>query len=444
MTGILLNVDDTETNRYAKARVLRHAGFTVLDAASGSEALALVASRRPDLVLLDVNLPDMTGLVVCERIKETWPDILVLQTSALYVSAGHRVRGLEGGADAYLSQPVEPDELIATVRALLRMRQAEERLRASEARMRFAQEVGGVGTWEWDPETDTHTWSESNYRLVGVPLDTPLDAAVANSTVHPDDRDRVERTARESVAAGTPFTMEYRVIHADGSQRWLLARADILDQRPGGGRLVGINIDLTRQKQAAIRQKVLIQELHHRVKNTLTIVQAIARQTLRGPGMDTVALAAFESRLANLANTHDLLMRDDLIGGTLQAIVTEAVAPYAGGNRARFTFSGPSVDIAPRVAVPIAMALHELATNAAKYGALSNESGSVAVAWAVLPHDRLSLSWTESGGPAVTPPTRQGFGSRLIERVLAHELEGSARLDYRPDGIVCQFDVASR
>ncbi|WP_181700159.1 sensor histidine kinase [Chthonobacter albigriseus] len=440
----ILNVDDTEQLRYAKTRLLIHAGYDVLEAATGAETLELVNARRPALVLLDVNLPDMSGLDVCARIKAHMPEVLVLQTSAHFVSADHRVRGLEGGADAYLTQPVDPAEMIATVKALLRIRRAEERLRRSEARMRLAQQAGGVGTWEWDLDSGIVVWSEANSKLIGSEPGGAMNFDTLLACVHPEDRSLYTEALAASAQTGTPLDCEFRVLHGDGSTRWLMSRADIHGRAQGlRGRLVGINIDLTLQKQADLRQRVLIQELHHRVKNTLAIVQSIARQTLRDRAIDPGALESFEGRLANLAKTHDLLMREDLIGGTLHAIVAEAIAPYAGGSSARFRVSGPVIQIAPRVAVPIAMALHELGTNASKYGALSRDSGSVAVSWEILgeSRDRLAITWVETGGPPVEKPTRQGFGSRLIERVLAHELGGATTLDYREDGLVCRIEV---
>lgn len=441
----VLNVDDTESARYAKTRLLTHAGFDVMEASTGAEALDIVRRRLPSLVLLDVNLPDMSGIEVCRIIKRDHPQVLVLQTSAHFVSADHRVKGLEEGADAYLTQPAEPSEMIATVRALLRVRRAEERLRRSEARMRLAQQTGGVGTWEWDVDTGREVWSDHNYRLMGLPPDSEVSDGLASVPVHPDDRDRFQAALLRAVDGPDPLSLEYRVLHRDGTTHWILTRAERLGAGGGRkGRLVGINIDLTSQKQAEARQRVLIQELHHRVKNTLAIVQSIARQTLKnGGGHDK--LDDFEMRLGNLARTHDLLMRDDMIGGTLRAIVEEAAAPYLGGASDRFSAAGPHVVVEPRAAVAIAMALHELATNAAKYGALSDASGHVEVSWEWIPgaQRQLRICWIETGGPAVTPPARHGFGSRLIERILAHELNGSATLDFRAGGVVCEIVVGS-
>lgn len=440
---IILNVDDTDAIRYTRSRTLRHAGWRVEEASTGQEALEKVAALRPTLVLLDVHLPDLSGIEVCRLIKERWPDVLVLQSSAHFVDTGHRIQGLNAGADSYLTQPVEPAELVATVRALLRMRHAEERLTKNETRVRLAQEAGGVGIWEWDVDSGVAVWSELSYRLMGLPDGEPVSIEAFADAIHGDDRRRVRDAIDAAVRDGGTFDAEFRVVHQDGSIRWIHAKAELFGaNETRRGRMVGINIDVTERVMAEMRQRVLVQELHHRVKNTLAIVQSIARQTFRGVAGTDGAFEAFENRLANLARTHDLLMLNETIGGTLLAIVGEAIAPYGGGQPERFSVSGPHVVIDPRAAVALSMALNELGTNATKYGALALPAGRVAIAWSIRPEaDRLLLTWTESGGPPVQAPARSGFGSRLIERVLAHELEGSAHIFYRPDGIVCEIDM---
>jgi two-component sensor histidine kinase len=262
------------------------------------------------------------------------------------------------------------------------------------------------------------------------------------SALHPDDRANVREKIDAAVAGQVRYDAEFRVVHPDGSTRWIHAKAEMFDATPDRrGRMVGINMDVTQRVLADIRQRVLVQELHHRVKNTLAIVQSIARQTFRAAGEDSESFEAFEKRLANLARTHDLLMRDDMISGTLRAIVGEAIAPYGDAQAGRFRVSGPHVAVEPRAAVAIAMALHELGTNAAKYGALTAPGGAVAITWTKVDPDRLRLTWRETGGPTVHVPARQGFGSRLIERVLAHELGGAARIDYAPEGVVCEIEM---
>lgn len=189
------------------------------------------------------------------------------------------------------------------------------------------------------------------------------------------------------------------------------------------------------------RQRLLINELNHRVKNTLATVQSIASHSFK-LGEPNAARAAFEARLFALSKTHDVLTRENWEGANFRDIVQEAIAPYQRDNSDRIKVEGESVQLPPRIALPLAMALHELSTNAAKYGALSVETGEVRIEWRLIetndgPH--LSFRWTETGGPLTQTPTHKGFGSRLIERGLTRELEGAVDLDYRPTGLVCSL-----
>jgi len=186
-------------------------------------------------------------------------------------------------------------------------------------------------------------------------------------------------------------------------------------------------------------QALLINELNHRVKNTLAIVQAIAWQSFRSGGMSKPAREAFEGRLAALAAAHDVLTRQNWEAGSIAQIVTEAVAPQDPGD-GRMTLSGPLVDLEPKTAVALALAVHELATNAVKYGALSSPEGRVEVRWTA-ERGLLRLSWRETGGPPVKGPIQRGFGARLLEQGLAEELGGAVRLEFLPEGVLCSVEA---
>jgi PAS domain S-box-containing protein len=204
--------------------------------------------------------------------------------------------------------------------------------------------------------------------------------------------------------------------------------------------------DISEEKAAAERQRVLINELNHRVKNTLATVQSIAAQTFRGLA-DRSAVAIFDARMAALSDAHNVLVADNWEGASLCAVVERALAPHtiAAINEARFRLIGPDARLHPKVAVTLAMALHELMTNATKYGALSSPEGRVAVGWILQPHDDgrdlLDLTWCERGGPAVVLPTRKGFGTRLIERHLPMEFGGTAEITYAPEGVSCRLQI---
>jgi PAS domain S-box-containing protein len=216
--------------------------------------------------------------------------------------------------------------------------------------------------------------------------------------------------------------------------------------RDANGALVGaVNmlVDIKERKRAEELQRLLIDELNHRVKNTLASVQSIASHTFRATPQAAEATDAFEGRLIALSKAHDLLTRHQWTGVHLHDLVAQELAPY-DGDGARTVTSGPAVTLTPNTAVSLGMALHELATNAAKYGAFANDSGRVEVRWALTPQESstlLHLRWLELAGPPVLKPTRQGFGSRLIQRGLSRELNARVSLDYAASGVTCTFEI---
>ncbi len=204
----------------------------------------------------------------------------------------------------------------------------------------------------------------------------------------------------------------------------------------GGGLAVTLT-DVTERRTAEARKRLLVNELNHRVKNALATVQAIAGQSLSSPDVPPAARERFLQRLMALARANDVLVAEDWQGAGLAAIASEVAGPH--GSAERFRILGPATHLAPQAATAMALALHELATNAAKYGALSTPAGRVDLTWSFTGEPgrrRLELSWRESGGPAVRPPDRTGFGTRLIEKGLAGGLKAQVKLDYRPEGLV--------
>ncbi|WP_074078423.1 PAS domain S-box protein [Microvirga massiliensis] len=218
--------------------------------------------------------------------------------------------------------------------------------------------------------------------------------------------------------------------------------------RGADGRIIGaskIARDITERKRAEMRRQLLVNELNHRVKNTLAVVQSVAAQSFRGE-TDGHAYARFEARLMALARAHDILTREDWESADLRDLVTRTVAPHCA-DASRFELNGAPLRISASMALSLTMALHELCTNAAKYGALSNATGRVHIGWHVTDGSggrRLHLRWAERGGPAVLPPRSRGFGSRLIERGLARELDADVRLDYAPSGVICTIGAPLR
>jgi two-component sensor histidine kinase len=207
---------------------------------------------------------------------------------------------------------------------------------------------------------------------------------------------------------------------------------------------IGISQDITEQKQAEEQQRFFLDELNHRVKNTLTTVQSIASQTLRTTDSPTQFREAFEGRLLALSKTHNLLTRKSWREAELRDIAEQELAPYRKPGDERVVLNGPDVKLPARYAINLGLVLHELVTNAAKYGALSNNAGHLDVTWSVdgSPDrpQQLRIHWTETGGPPVAPPKRQGFGSRLIRRSIEGELGGYMVLNFAEAGV--SYDIS--
>ena len=226
-----------------------------------------------------------------------------------------------------------------------------------------------------------------------------------------------------------------------GRERQYEARARLAEMHTAEKRLTAA---LDQARRAAEHQQLLIGELNHRVKNTLATVQSIVTQTLRTNATSEDAKEAVQMRLLALSRAHDVLTRESWEGADLIEVVTRALEPYQTSNENRIHLGGPHVRLTPRMSLALAMALHELATNAVKYGALSNKIGIVEVSWTVengAAPPRLNLRWVERGGPPVKAPSRRGFGSRLIERSLAQDLDGHVEIAFVPTGVVCTVDA---
>jgi PAS domain S-box-containing protein len=249
------------------------------------------------------------------------------------------------------------------------------------------------------------------------------------------DADAQIMTELKAKGSHPPFEKEY--IRKDGRRVPVLVGPATFSANPDEG--VAFILDLTERKEAEQLQKVMVDELNHRVKNTLATVMAISAQTLRTSPSPEAFRKAFQGRLIALSKTHDLLNRACWTSVSLHDLLKQALAPH--GQDGRFVLDGPQVRLGPVAAVTVGMALHELATNAAKYGALSTPKGRVRVTWRPAEEGRVRLEWVESGGPRVQPPSRRGFGSELIEKVLSSELRGDVALEFPPEGVRCVMDM---
>lgn len=256
-----------------------------------------------------------------------------------------------------------------------------------------------------------------------------------------EDQDHVRGMLRNLTPGQPELTIENRFETASGT-RWMLWRNHALEFDQTGAWAVAqsTGIDITERKQLEEQLELLVNELNHRVKNTLMVVQAMAHQTFRGTGAGDARVGTFNSRLAALSGAHDALSRTNWAGALLGDIVTQGLL-ICGADDMRLDVSGPDVVMPANATVSLVMVLHELATNAMKYGALSGINGRVTVRWALADEGMVAIDWVESGGPEVVLPQRKGFGSRLLTEAVPRQLGGRVSLDYDRAGLRCLITV---
>ncbi len=302
-----------------------------------------------------------------------------------------------------------------------------------------------MGTWRYTMADNICVYDENAQGLYGLTEGRFLhDDEGVKAKFHPDDMALMwERVGKAIDPQGDGrYDVEYRVKQLDGSWRWLSAWGLVEFDGPGPDRkpvaIAGASRDLSEMKRAEELQGLLVNELNHRVKNSLATAQSIAAQTLRGADDLKSARIAIDARIGLLARAHDLLTARNWSGADLADVVGRAIEPFVVDQ---FELTGGSLEVSPKHALALSLALHELATNAAKYGALSIPKGRVRIGWSVA-DGQLRVDWTESGGPPVTPPERRGFGSRLLEEGLMRELDGRANLQFGRDGVRCEIAAA--
>ncbi len=381
--------------------------------------------------------------------------MLVVMASLVLIVLGVSNASL---AEAHRALQAEMEERGKTEEALRRSREMEaeaqlslatERgraaLRQSEQQLEFALQAGRLGSWELDLETRRLSASAFFLANFGFPAEEPVERyEQLFARVHPEDRERLHRAMDRAVTLGSDLETECRALVDDREVNWVQIRGRaVYDESGSPVRMAGVSLDITERKLAEERQRALLDELNHRVKNTLATVQSIAMQTSRTAETASAFEGAFLARIGALARAHDLLTEVAWDGASLTRVISQTLEPHVGPGQAdRVSLAGPEVRLGPNAAVTLTMAFHELATNAAKYGAFSTTDGQVQVDWQLDSASdpvAVKIDWRETGGPKVTPPDRRGFGSRFIERGLAREFDGEVQIIFNPEGLSCHM-----
>src|SRR5437763_1897538 len=460
----ILLVDDQPAKLLSYEVILDELGENLIKANNPHEALGILLKTDVAVVLIDVVMPQIDGFQLAQMIREhpRFQKLAMIFVSGVQIADTDHLRGYEIGAVDYVAVPVVPEVLRAKVKVFVELyrktRQLEalnaeleqrvaartaeleaqtDRLRASEERRSLALSAGDIGSWQFDAVSGKLEWDEGQYRIYDVDpaLFRPTREAIL-AMVHPDDRAISPIVAGPS-AEGARYQAEFRVVRPNGEIRWCFGSAAIARDASGAAvGLSGVSVDITERKRTEERQLLLAREVDHRAKNMLAVVLSILRLT-RAPTTREF-IGAVEGRIQALAATHNLLSASRWEGANLRQIVDEELAPYMSGDRA--TADGPPAMLLPATAQSVALALHELATNAAKYGALSAEGGRLRLHWWI-GKEALELEWTETGGPTTTPPKSQGFGLTIVRSSIEAQFRGNVKYDWRPEGLTCRLSI---
>jgi PAS domain S-box-containing protein len=339
----------------------------------------------------------------------------------------------------------EPTRILGNNVDITERKQAELALAERNIQLTLAAKAGLVGTYAYDADTEIMQISEGYAAVHGFPEGT---AEIARSEclagVHRDDIGRVEQFRSEAFRdRRREYNVEYHIIRPGGELRWVETRCFL--SFSGGGhphRVVGVSIDITEHKRVEEQQRTLLAELDHRVKNALATVSAVVSHTREGSRSAADFVAALEGRIRSMATTHELLSSHRWHGVSLTELIRRELAPYSIRNNTEI--NGPGILLKPEAGQAMAMVVHELATNAAKYGALSTKNGRVLIRWDLHlngPRSHLVFEWQEIGGPPVVALGNSGYGTSTIRDLIPFELGGKVELDFASKGVRCRLEI---
>jgi PAS domain S-box-containing protein len=365
------------------------------------------------------------------------------------VRPGGEVRWIESRSFVSYSNDGRPQRVIGLNIDVTDRKKAERALDERNMQLSLAGKAAGVGIYAYDLAGDMMQVSEGYAALHGLAEGTTeTTRSEWRARAHPEDRPWIEGVRTQAFRERREeYGIEYRIVRPGGEMRWLESRSFIsydADDRPE--RVIGVNIDVTERRRADDHQRVLIAELDHRVKNVLATVAAVAANTLETSSSMQDFVAALDARIRALASTHELLSHRRWQGLPLDELLRRQLAPYAAPSNTRI--NGPDVLLMAEAGQAVAMVLHELVTNAAKYGALSTCKGLVSVQWRQRYkdgiRDRLIIDWREAGGPTVKAPRKFGYGTSVINDLIPYELGGKADFEFSRTGVRCRLEIPAK
>jgi PAS domain S-box-containing protein len=458
----ILLVDDQPGKLLSYEVMLAGLGENLIKANSANEALQQLLKIDVAVILIDVCMPELDGFELAAMIRNhpRFQKTAIIFISAIHLTESDYLRGYDAGAVDYVPVPVVPELLRAKVRVFadlyrktkmlehlnidLESRGAERtaaleaanrHLVQSEQARTLALAAGNMGFWDHDMATGVCEWDPGMRQIFGVDEDFVPTIESLRPFIHAEDQEKIRQALKGISSGDTTVRGEFRVLRPDGQMRWCTASAAANISEDGAiQRICGVLSDITDRKDAERTQILLAREVDHRARNALAIVQAIIRLA-RADNFESYT-KAIDGRVRALAHTHELLSQSRWQGADLRKLVQEELAPYQEQGANKITIEGAPLILPPDKAQTIGLALHELATNAAKYGALTHDDGQLDVRW-MSENGTLTFVWTETGGPKVKPPSRQGFGTKMIQTSFAQQRGSKAQFDWLPNGLKC-------